>query len=116
MNKKTSYEIGVSAEEMAEEYMFNEGYVTIAKRFKTKFGEIDLILQKGELIVFAEVKAKSGEADFELISRRQQKRIMDSAKIFISENEEYNDCDFSFDALIINYPNEVHHVPNAFQE
>ncbi len=57
MNKKQK--IGLYGEELAEKFFLKKDYKILEKRFQTRFGEIDLIIGKGEVIVFVEVKTRT---------------------------------------------------------
>jgi putative endonuclease len=57
-------DFGRAAEELAAEYLRKKGYRLLEKNHRTKLGEIDLIMEDGETIVFVEVKAGSASKDF----------------------------------------------------
>ncbi len=101
-NQETNYSRGVWAEEQAATYLEGQGYKILRSRYKTKFGEIDLITQKGELICFVEVKVRESEAQaLESITKRARKRIENSALFFLSENPEFMSVDMRFDVIAI---------------
>ncbi|MDX1924491.1 MAG: YraN family protein [Rickettsiaceae bacterium] len=61
-----------------------QGFRPIKHRYKSRLGEIDLILMRGGLIVFCEVKARSSDFDQEeLVSLRQRSRLKLSAEDFL---------------------------------
>ena len=71
---ETSYARGVRAEEAAAQYLGQRGYEILCKRYKTKFGEIDLIVQKDNIICFVEVKMRGDIAQaLESVTSRIQK-------------------------------------------
>lgn len=53
--EKTNFKKGVDAERLAADYLQAQGYSILKNRYKTKFGEIDLIIQHKNLIAFVEV-------------------------------------------------------------
>ena len=55
MDKKR---IGDMGEALAEQWYHDNGYLTRAKNFRTRFGEVDLILQNSGVLVFCEVKTR----------------------------------------------------------
>ena len=57
-DKQAAYERGLNAEALAESHLKAQGYAILAKRFKTKQGEIDILAAKDEFIVAVEVKAR----------------------------------------------------------
>ena len=63
---------------LACEALADRGYAILATRFRTRFGEIDIVAQDGRTVVFVEVKARrsarGGDAA-EAVSRWKQRRI-----------------------------------------
>ena len=53
---------GHVSEWIAAAYLFLKGYRILARRYRTKLGEIDIIARKGDLAVFIEVKAHGAKA------------------------------------------------------
>ncbi|HVN66984.1 MAG TPA: YraN family protein [Candidatus Sulfotelmatobacter sp.] len=51
-----SYELGCQGEEIAEKYLLDKGYKVLERNYRSQQGEIDLIAQEGEFLVFVEVK------------------------------------------------------------
>lgn len=52
---------GKRGEDLAEKYLKNKGFLTIKRNYRKKWGEIDLIMRKGQRIHFVEVKTVSYE-------------------------------------------------------
>lgn len=52
---------GREAERRAEQFYHRQGYRTLARNFRAKAGEIDLVLEKNGLLLFVEVKGRRGE-------------------------------------------------------
>jgi len=103
MRKKSAYTIGIEAEQKIADHYTGSGYEIVFTRYKTKYGEIDLIAKKGEQVVFIEVKARNNPMHLELLSQTQIKRNCNAALVFLSENERFLNCDLRFDyAEIIN--------------
>ena len=72
---------GVDAEARAAVYLSRNGYEILARRFKTPYGEIDLVARAARLIVFVEVKARARLDDAAYaVTPRQQQRIIDAAR------------------------------------
>lgn len=91
------------------------GYEILKHRYKTPFGEIDVIAQENDTIVFCEVKFRKKFKDaLEAISERQKSRVLAAAEIFIRENEKI--CEgkaFRFDAILLN-DFRMEHIENAW--
>ena len=54
-----AFRTGLSAESRAAAFLMAKGYRILAKRFRTPYGEIDLVAKKRNLIAFIEVKARA---------------------------------------------------------
>ncbi len=112
---------GSAGEQKASEYLENKGYHIIARNWRTRRGEIDIIAETGETIVFAEVKTlPSGniqtlEKELGLL---KQKRIVETAKCFLVKYRQYNCRYIRFDVLVVDMPGfePVYHIENAFSE
>ena len=118
--KNEKFFSGLTGEKLALIEMEKKGFSLIKKRYKTKYGEIDLIVEDEEkkIIVFVEVKRRKIIYDYEnLISKKQWERIYNSAEIFLSENvEKYRDYAIRYDAFICftNSTNTIH-IENILQ-
>jgi putative endonuclease len=53
--------LGADGERAAAEFLEGRGYRILARNYRTRLGEIDLIAQEGPVLVFVEVKARVGE-------------------------------------------------------
>jgi putative endonuclease len=105
---------GMKAEEQAVAMLAKAGFKLLNQRYKTKAGEIDVIVIMDNLLVFCEVKARKrvDEAAFS-VTERMQKRIRQSAEIWLSEHEGYSGHDCRFDCIFIT-PVETHWLEDAF--
>ncbi len=118
---ETSYSRGIWAEDAAVYYLESKGFSLLQKRYKTKFGEIDLIVKNNNLICFVEVKLRQYEFQaLESVTKRVQKRIENSALFFISENPEFIDYDMRFDVIAIFKQDgsddfKIMHLDNAWE-
>lgn len=114
---KKTYETGLCGETTASEYLTrNLGMIQMEHRFRTKCGEIDLIMMDGETIVFVEVKTRSsGEAGNGLsaVTIAKQKRITNAALLYLMKHKWMN-RQVRFDLVEI-HSNEILHVPDAFR-
>jgi putative endonuclease len=101
-NKKYSYYFGLIAELFSSLYLQCKLYTIISRRFKSPFGEIDIIAKKGNSIIFIEIKARKDTSLMDFISKRQQQRINQAAQYFLLKNKKYQAHNLRFDAIIMN--------------
>jgi putative endonuclease len=90
-------------------------YWPVAIRVRTRVGEIDLVLRRRRMLVFAEVKYRSSldQAAFAL-TRRQQQRISRAAEQFLASRPPYAGLVCRFDVVCIAPWRWPRHVENAF--
>ncbi len=108
---------GHRAEDLAKALLHLKGYHLLATRYKTREGEIDLIVRRGDVIAMVEVKARATLAEaVEAVSPRQQRRIIAAAAQYRAEQEIGEDITVRFDIIAIAPPWDVVHLPNAWME
>ena len=110
-----AFQTGLSAETRAAAYLMAKGYRILAKRFKTPYGEIDLVARRRNLVAFVEVKARAKLEDAAYaVTPRQQRRIIDAAQAWLMSHPEHADFDFRFDAMLIAPRRLPRHLEAAF--
>jgi putative endonuclease len=110
--------LGKKGEDRAAETLISAGMSIVARNFRCKFGEIDIIALDGETLVFAEVKAWSTFGMENLpysINRRKQARIIETAKYFLSIHRQYYGRAIPFDVVFVGRE-AVTHLASAFME
>ena len=79
-------QLGKSGEDLAVEELERRGYAVLARRYRTAHGEIDIVAEHGETLVFVEVKARA-TAEFgtaaEAVTRQKQRRIARMAREYL---------------------------------
>jgi putative endonuclease len=109
---------GRDGEARAAAYLEQQGLRIIARNVRSPAGEVDLVAQDGETIVFVEVKAWSAYTIDNLaygIDLKKQRRIIETAKYFLSVNRKYNGMAVRFDVVFIS-PDSITHLASAFME
>ena len=118
--RRVAYKSGVIAEYVAAMYLVFKGYRPLKLRYKTKSGEIDLIVLRGRSLVFVEVKnRKSIREAHEAVLPRGRRRIEKAAMMFLSENPQYQNYDLRFDVVGLVFrkrilPIHIEHLDNAW--
>ncbi len=106
---------GHLAEHAAAWLLRLKGFRIIERRAQTTKGEIDIIAGRGKLLIFAEVKARAThDLALEAVSKRQAKRTIDAAQIWITRNASAQDYDCRFDIITVSPYLMPQHVANAF--
>jgi putative endonuclease len=100
--KQRTYRFSRMAELISSFYLRLKFYHVIAHRFKSPFGEIDLIATKGSKIIFLEIKARQDTNLMDFISKRQQQRIINTAEYFLLKEAKYKNYYIRFDVIIMN--------------
>lgn len=90
-------------------------YRLVDRRFKTPVGEIDLVMARGSMIVFVEVKTRRKAAsEGETLEAVNQRRIGRAAQYWLSRYPEHAGSDFRFDVIFLAPGRMPRHVINAF--
>lgn len=80
---------GAWGEQIAAEYLRRKGYTLIAHSYRSRFGEIDLIVQNRKFLAFVEVKLRK-TANFaravEYVDERKQSKLRTTAEIYLSQH------------------------------
>jgi putative endonuclease len=82
--------LGEWGEAEARRYLETKTYVLIEKNFRVPEGEIDLVMQDGDIIVFVEVKTRTTDnfgTPEESVSRAKRQRLIRAAWAFLQERE-----------------------------
>ena len=109
---------GRKGEEQAALALEAGGMKIIARNFRSKYGEVDIIALFDDTVIFAEVKTWSA-FDFDnlrySIDIRKQHKIIKTAKYFLSENRKYSNMSVRFDVIFVK-ENQINHLASAFTE
>jgi len=120
-NKDNTCAIGAKGEDIAANYLMNQGLDEITRNFNCRLGEIDLIMSDQQTLVFIEVKYRKN-ANFggaiAAISRTKQTKLQKTANFYLQKQQlnAYNTaCRFDVIALdgILHDPT-ITWIKNAF--
>jgi putative endonuclease len=110
-----AFRTGLSAETRAAAFLMAKGYRILARRFRTPYGEIDIVARKRGLVAFVEVKARAKLDDAAYaVTPRQQRRIIDAASAWLMTHPEHAEDELRFDALLIAPRSLPRHLIAAF--
>jgi putative endonuclease len=118
----STHEQGKKAEVRAALYLRMKGYRVLETNFRVPQGEIDLIVTRGGVLAFVEVKSRKGNAQgtpLEAVSPHKVRRLSAAAAVYLASHPEGpQDCRFDILTLgpeknLLGLP-KVRHFENAF--
>lgn len=117
-------EIGQLGEKIAKFYLKKKGYQILAQNFKNKWGEIDLIASKKDLITFFEIKTiltKEGFFAEDKISTTKKKQLLKLAQIYLAQKKIPPNTPFQIDILAVEIDPlfqkaKIKHFENAIED
>jgi putative endonuclease len=96
--------LGVWGEKIAETYLVQRGLELLFRNYRTRYGEIDLVMKDRETIVFVEVKTRTN-LDFgnpeESITFKKRNRMLRSAEACVQQHPEWGGF-YRIDVLAVN--------------
>ncbi len=116
--KSQNLHTGKIAENLALQFLLTSNFELLARNFRTKFGEIDLIMRAGPTIVFVEVKSKIGlklGPPEDMFTRGKYTKVRRMATVFLNGRE--TDCRIDLVAIVLNpdlTAKDIRHYPNIY--
>ena len=124
MNAK---EIGAWGEQKALSHLYSLGYTLVKKNFRSRFGEIDLIVKNKDFVVFVEVKVRKNSKFAharEFVSHKKQNKMRSTANLWLSmtsknESSKFSNLQPRFDVIEIYSEDfseepQINHIIDAF--
>lgn len=110
---------GSDAEQSAAAFLQHQKLILLARNYRCRFGEIDLIMQEGDTVVFVEVRMRSSDqfgGAAASITAAKQLKLTRTARYYLAEHE--GDFPCRFDAILISGErgNKIEWIRNAFDE
>ena len=108
---------GREGEARAADYLRKQKYEVIGANYRCRFGELDLIAKKRELVIFVEVKLRKNDrfgAAAEAVTLSKQDKLRKAAASWLASH----DCDAPtrFDIIeIYTETGRINHIENAFE-
>lgn len=98
---------GRSGEAWARRHLRDQGYEIIESNYRSRYGEIDIIATRDDIVAFVEVKARralSHGEPFEAVGPRKQLQIRRMAEMWVAQRQQdpsLRRCSFRFDVISI---------------
>jgi putative endonuclease len=110
-----AFRLGLSAESRAAMFLIAKGYRIVARRWKTPFGETDIVARRRRALVFVEVKARDrADEAAEAVTERTKRRIVAAAELWLAHHPDDNERDIRFDVMLVAPGRLPQHIANAF--
>ncbi|MGH7785003.1 MAG: YraN family protein [Candidatus Binatia bacterium] len=112
--------LGREGERIAERYLKKKGYKLVERNYRCAVGELDLIVLDRRVIVFVEVKTRTGPgfgSPLEAVEFRKQHKMIQAAQFFLTARN-LNQREARFDVVGVSWPGAqplVEHIENAFE-
>jgi len=111
-----AYRKGHRGEWLAAAALLLKGYRIVARRYRTRLGEVDLIARRGRLVLFVEVKARRTLIEaMEAIGPSTERRIEAAADLWLSRQPDFARLSARFDMVAVLPGRWPVHVPGIFQ-
>lgn len=112
---RMAYHAGLAAEDIIARHFKNNGHVIAAQRWRGKHGEIDLIVKKGNALVFVEVKqSKDFDTALSHVTPAQVRRLYATGEEYLGTLENSSLIDVRFDVALVDGQGAVKILENAF--
>ncbi|AEI44358.1 YraN family protein [Paenibacillus mucilaginosus] len=115
-------QLGAAGEAAAERYLRGQGMRPLARNWRCRSGEIDLILMDGELVVFVEVRTRTSNRSFgtaaESVDARKQRQVAATSQVFLMQ-QRLLDRQVRFDVISVEAQGDgailsLDHIRSAF--
>ena len=112
---------GQAGESAAEEYLRRKGYRIVARNLRSPLGELDLVAEDGQVLVFVEVKARRTDAfggAIQAVHHRKQEKLIQLAAQYLARRH-IKDRLCRFDVVLLQGSDatvpQIEHIQNAFE-
>jgi putative endonuclease len=108
-------DLGKRGEDLACEELQRRGYEIIARRFRVRSGELDIVARDGATLVFVEVKARTGRAfgdAAEAVTPLKQLRLTRLATEYLVRHH-LHECPCRFDVVSVHFDPRANHADAA---
>ncbi len=117
----TSQSIGRSVEHLAESFLSREGLLALERNYRSRFGEVDLIMRDADQIVFVEVRGRRSNrfgTPAETVTAKKQRRLALAAMDYLQRRRKYSQMPCRFDVIAVEIEqggSRIEWIKNAFE-
>ena len=112
---------GAEGEILARKYLREKGYVILDSNWSTTFGELDIVAERGDELVFVEVKTRRGagtEAALEAVTQAKRERMLKAVYQYLHDHDIDADAQWRMDVIAVaiqaGVRPQIDHVEDAF--
>jgi len=114
-HRVAAFRLGLSAESRAAMLLMAKGYRIAARRWKTPFGEIDIVARRRNALIFVEVKARDHADEAAVaVTERGKRRILSAAELWLAHHPGDVQRFIRFDVILVTPGRMPRHIANAF--
>ena len=107
---------GIAAEDAACAAIQADGWAILARRLRTKAGEVDVVAEKAGVLAVIEVKSRPTLAEAAVaVSPRQRARLLGACEIILVEHPDWGVNGARFDILVVDAAGRVRRIADAFR-
>ncbi len=117
----TGRQFGQTSERLAEQFLLSKGYRILERNLRTWLGELDLVAEDGDVLVFVEVKGRTTEAfggARVAVDHRKQQKLVKLASQYLAQRH-LSDKACRFDVVLVQGQpppqGQIEHLQNAFE-
>jgi putative endonuclease len=116
-HRRAAYRRGHAGERLAALRLMLAGYRILARRYRTKVGEIDLVARRGDVVAFVEVKRRGELATgLEAVTPQARIRIRRAAELYLRRNPAHAERALRFDVIVITPWAWPRHIVDAWRD
>ena len=108
---------GEATEERALHFLLQKGLKLLRRNYRSRRGEIDLVMEQGDTVVFVEVRYRAGEGfggAAASVDGRKQRRLTAAAAHFLQAHPAHGERPCRFDVVAAE-GESLHWIPDAFR-
>ncbi len=110
--------LGQQAERLAVAFLKDKGYTILARNWKNRFEEIDIVAEKSNLLIIVEVKARKNKKygmPYEQVGLKKQRLLVNAAEAYIIKANVHMETRFDIISIVFNSNGfELRHIERAF--
>ena len=111
----SSYQLGRQSEDWVVQHLEQSGWTILARNFRGRRGEIDVVARQASMIVFVEIKSSQHKRPVEALQPRQIQRLRAAALEFLQKQRLPLESEMRFDVFQVwGSPPQWEHLEDAF--